>query len=260
MKATRPSFDDWMIRFQANLAWRWDLLRKADDELTAAEKERVASSVQAFQIGESSDGRHFKAKARAWADREGEPAYAETVEAFIAEENRHAAMLGAFMDRHGIPRVHAQWTDRIFRQIRRLSGIELCVRVLLAAELIAAVYYRALRDATNSPALAAICTRVLQDESHHIAYQCQAVAAFQRRRGPLARALVRQLYRLFMVGVIGVVWLEHRKVLAGGGYTPVRFAAEVYCVVEDALLMMEGRGDEVRARREAELIHQLMVR
>lgn len=260
MYGSRPVFEDWVHHFRANGARAWELMPEADDRLTAEERGRIASSIQAFQVGEGSDGAHFKAKARAWSEREEEPAYARTVGVFIGEENRHAAMLGAFMDRHGIPRVQGQWTDRIFRQIRRLWGIELCVRVLLAAELIATVYYRALRDATGSPALAAICTRILQDETHHIAYQCEALAAFQADRGPLRRAMVRHLYRVFMVGVIGVVWWEHRRVLAGGGYTPVRFAAEVCCAVEDALLMMEGRSDEVRARREAELIHQLMVR
>jgi hypothetical protein len=55
-------------------------------ELGAAERAAITSSIQAFQLGESSEGRNLICYARAWAARSGNSDYVEAIGLLIAEE------------------------------------------------------------------------------------------------------------------------------------------------------------------------------
>ena len=89
----------------------------------------------------------------------------------MKEEQRHSAYLLRFMQREGIPVSSKHWVDTVFRRLRVLGGLELALRVLVSAEIIAIPYYRALGAATQSPLLQAICATILQDEAAHLRFQ-----------------------------------------------------------------------------------------
>ncbi len=250
----------WVDHFLENREGAKGIPWDEDVPLTESERAAITSSIQTFQLGESSDGGHFIDLAQRWATESGDPAYGDAVRLFIAEENRHSELLGRFMDGQGIDRVQHQWSDRLFRWMRKRAGLELCIRVLIAAEIIAKVYYRALRDATLSPVLNGICTQILWDEAHHIAFQGSAIHRLQRQRSAPARWLAKCAYRGFMVGTIAVVWFEHGRALRAGHYTLVRFVGETLCELEDALLWMDGEWDTVQVRSDAELIDLLLLR
>ncbi|MGI9175549.1 MAG: hypothetical protein ACR2GR_09560 [Rhodothermales bacterium] len=96
---------DWRAYFEGNrerlLVLPWDApINLSDDEWTA-----VAWSVQQFQLGESSEGTHLRQRAEVYAARTADPAYAEAIELFITEEQRHARDLGRFLDRVGLERL-----------------------------------------------------------------------------------------------------------------------------------------------------------
>ena len=131
---------DWLKCFEANAA---EVLRPAAEAYTpmAVERTRIASSIQGFQIGEASEGRHLRAGAEEFARRTGNTDYPRAIACLIREENRHSAYLGAFMRHHGLPFAQAKWTDDVFRALRRGAGIELSLRVLVTAELVAVTYY-----------------------------------------------------------------------------------------------------------------------
>ncbi len=183
----------------------------------------IATSIAEFQLGESSEGRHLREYAAEYSRRSGDSDYVRAVGLFIAEENRHARTLGRFMDLAGIPRKRHTLVDRAFRQLRRLAGIELAISVLLTAEIIAQVYYRALRDATGCRILRAICRQILQDERVHVQFQAERLAILRYRRS-MASLMIRDvLHRMLMTGAILVVWCNHAKVFRHGGYTFRRF-------------------------------------
>jgi len=250
----------WVEYFRANRARTNPAMWEDGYTLTDEERRAISRSVGTFQLGESSSGEHFQRKADEFGFRSGDEAYGEAVRLFIAEENHHAYLLGEFMDRHRIPRLSSQWTDAIFRRLRKLADLELCIRVLVAAEIVAKVYYKALRDSTNSAALRQICTVILQDEVHHIVFQTTAVYRTQRRRSRLRRLLATVAYRFFMFVTILVVWKDHRGVLKQGRYSFTRFVGEVLCETEDALLLMNGEWDVVHVRADADLIDKLLLR
>src|SRR3954469_1861019 len=125
--------------------------------LTAAELQQVGPSIQQFQLGGLARRRRHKRRAASQPVLGTDPAFLPTLELFIAEEQGHSAMLGRFLDRERLPRLANNWLDAVFRRLRKLAGLDVCVTVLVTAEVLAMPFYRALRDATRSPLLRAIC-------------------------------------------------------------------------------------------------------
>ena len=85
-------------------------------------------------------------------------------------------------------------------------------------EVLAMVYYNALRRATGSRALREVCRQVLADEVPHVRFQCERLALLLRRRGRLGRRLAWLAHRLFFTVVVLLVWAGHRRALRAGGY------------------------------------------
>lgn len=188
-------------------------------ELTDDERRAVADSIRTFQLGETGEGRHFLEVARRHAEAIGDPLYVEAVAGLIAEEGRHAADLGRFLDLAGVPRKRRNWTDFVFRRLRHLSGLEACVTILLIAEWLAFVSYAALREATGSALLRAICRRILREEVAHVRFQGERLAILRRRRGPLGRRLTTFATRVLFLGTTAVVWWTHRRVFRRAGWS-----------------------------------------
>jgi hypothetical protein len=208
------NFTEWEIHFSNNQSHFRDIDFSAPDNFTEAEKRLTKSSLQQFQRGEHSEGKHLFAFARKVED----PAYLRCISLFIREEQTHARVLAKFMEKHGIARIRHHWVDGIFRWLRKIAGIENTVRVLLTAEIISKVYYAGLHNATNSVLLKRICRQILNDEDYHISFQCDTLNPFYHRKSWLAKFFVRLWHFTLMSGTIVIVWLHHRRVLKRGGY------------------------------------------
>src|SRR5206468_2670224 len=145
---------------------------------------------------------------------------------FFAEENRHAAYLARYLRHHGAEPICRSWTDFVFRRVRRLMGLEVLLSVLLTAELIGEVYYRAIRNATDCPALRAVCSQLLRDERMHVRFHVERFRFLRRGRWRLRTALQDGLWRSFFAATCLAVWLKHGRALRLGGYGFRRFRAE----------------------------------
>src|SRR5437870_3892829 len=96
---------EWVGYFRTNAA-RWRPIPwQRGAEVTSAHLAAVARSLQAWQLGETSDGRHLRAAAARYADRVGDTDYTEAIDLFIREEQRHGELLGRFLDLSGVGRV-----------------------------------------------------------------------------------------------------------------------------------------------------------
>jgi hypothetical protein len=181
------------------------------------EHDAVADSIAEFQLGESSEGKHLIAQARKYAKPTGDVAYPFTLGLFIAEEHRHARDLGRVLDLAGIPRASSSWPDTVFRWLRHRAGLELSIAVLLTAEIIAKVYYAALREATTSPVLRRLCDQICGDELAHVEFQSERLALLRRTRTPSAMRAIRLAHRIFFAGTCIVVWRHHGRAMRRGG-------------------------------------------
>ena len=222
MSATEPPKRDlsryWLDYFVANTTSLLEIPWERGAEITTAERRAIASSMQEFQLGESSEGRHLLRSAETFARRTSDPHYAEAMRLFIKEEQRHARDLGRFMDMAGIPRIRHTWPDRVFRRLRRLGGgLEVSISVLITAEIIAKVYYAALREATGSSVLRRLCDQILRDEDAHVRFQCDYLAVIRKDRRDWTLALTEALQRFLFFGTCLVVWKSHRRAIEQGG-------------------------------------------
>src|SRR5580704_8121648 len=169
-------------------------------KLSPTERRSIQHSIQQFQLGESSEGRRLLNRAREYSRATNDPDFAEALSLFVKEEQRHSAYLLRFMRAQGIPEVSSHWVDSVFRHLRVLAGLELSLRVLVTAEIIAVPYYTALGRSTASRLLRAISSRIVQDEAAHLKFQSSMLSRLGALRRPIVRRLISRLHRLFLVG------------------------------------------------------------
>ncbi len=207
-------FKKWYYYFKGNLD-HLDLINfHTAPCLTSYEKNIIWSSIQQFQKGENSEGKHLIQHAKNYNNEN----YLDTIKLFIKEEQMHARLLGEFMAIEKIPKIRSHWIDSGFRWIRNLMGLELSVTVLVTAEIIAAVYYQGLKAATNSGLLVQICNRLLKDETKHLEFQAYTIAHINQYKGYLHRSIKKYLHLGLVLATLLLVWLQHQKVLTNGGF------------------------------------------
>ncbi|MBD2767353.1 ferritin-like domain-containing protein [Hymenobacter sp. BT664] len=215
-----------------NLSW-YELYR-----LSPAEMRAVRSSLQTFQRGEGTGGDHLSALAARW----NEPGYAAAMRLFVQEEEGHAALLGRFMDQQGIPRLETHWLHEVFRSLGRPLGLEHMVRVMLTAEVVATVYYRALHQATFSGLLRQICHRILHDEEMHLVFHSLAIRQWEQGRSRVRAWLGRQFYRGLLAGTALVVYAVSRHTFRAGGYGLGRFVRAIVAEYTRVEQMQQPQG------------------
>ena len=238
-------FKIWKEYFRQNQNHFANIAFDGHECLSMEERSIISSSLQQFQKGESSEGRHLFAFAKQFED----PEYLECIRLFIREEQKHAAVLAAFMHKFQIPLIKGHWVDRVFRWLRKAGGIQNTVSILLIAEIIAKVYYRALHNATECDLLKKICLQILRDEEEHIRFQCDLLNKFHRRQSSLTNFLSGSFQLFLMTGTILVVWWYHRKVLKQGGYYSGRYFFETLSIFFEAGQQIKNRNSFTRKRK-----------
>jgi hypothetical protein len=213
-----PGLDIWLNHFEYHASALREVPPELPNLLTREEREAIADSIATFQLGEQSEGGTLLRAAQRFEQAHGVQGLARITELFILEEQHHARLIGTFMDAHGIPRKQQDWTDWIFRGTRKLAGYELCLHVLIAAELIGNVYYRALENATDCQRLRILCRMLVADELAHIGFESDVLLALRARKPPFLRWLIGAAHRAFLASVATVVWFTHHDVLSRAGY------------------------------------------
>jgi hypothetical protein len=209
----------WLNHFEHHALHARCVAHGLSDVLRPGERELIASSIATFQLGEQSEGRTLQRAAECFALERQVPHLPRIVELLIREEQRHAALLRTFMQDHLIPQKRIDWTDRIFRLVRRLAGLRLHVSVLICAELIGNIYYRALESVTDCERLKVLCRTIVSDELAHVGFESQLLFTLRAERAPWLRTLARSAHRMFFATTAAVVWLTHRRVLRRAGHS-----------------------------------------
>ena len=219
----RSSYEPWHRHFLQNRGGIDTLPWAAPQGLGAAERRLVGRSIQQFQLGEFARGRGFMRRASAHPVLALDPEWLPALQLFIAEEQEHSNILGRFLDRERIPRLEAHWLDGIFRRLRKLAGLELCAAVLVTAETLAIPFYQALRDATHSALLRAICVRILCDEAAHLKFQALTLGLIRRPLAKRERAIRSLGHTVLFHGTALLLWQQHCRVFHSAGWNFRRF-------------------------------------
>lgn len=232
---------DWTAYFHFNNQHLLFLDYSEKGGLSSEERKLITPSIQAFQLGEGSEGRHLKRAAKRFAERSGYQRYPEMMDCFIGEENRHSQILKKYMEIYGIPCVSHHALDTIFRFLRKGMGIEGEIMVLVTAEMIALSYYSALSAATHSKLLKTICSQMLQDEYMHVIFQSETLHRIYSHRNPRANKCMAVFRWGFMNTVLSLVWMKYRELFRRGGYSYVRFSRDCNsCLMESMRIARFG--------------------
>lgn len=229
----------WCDHFLRNRLAANDLAWDDSYRLSARESAAISASIQQFQLGEGSSGKRLLARGAEFAAHTGDLRFLSALRLFVREEQRHSRYLARFMRQQDICRTANHWVDRAFRGFRHLAGLELSLRVLCTAEIIAVPYYRALAVATKSPLLRAICLRILSDEADHLRYQSWMMAKLNRQRPITLQRVFETIHQFFLFGTCCIVWREHGRVFRAARYSFSKFVSESF--VEFAGLHLANR-------------------
>ncbi|MDP9082014.1 MAG: ferritin-like domain-containing protein [Bacteroidota bacterium] len=209
----------WIGHFKVNLLQKrinWD----QQPNITQNEINTILHSLQAWQLGETSEGRQLIAAAEKYALKTGEPEFVEATRLFIKEEQKHGNNLGTYLDRIGIPRIKKNWGDSLFRWVRHLNtSMESWTLAVIVVESTAQIFYQSLKDATGCGLLKEICTDILIDEAYHITYQTEHLAAIYYSKSTFSKNWRRSVYKCFFYCTSLLVWYANSRLFKAGGNT-----------------------------------------
>lgn len=209
----------WITHFKANAPQKridWS----AAPNITAGEIKTILPSLQAWQLGETSEGKHLIAASTKYAHKIGDTDYVDAVRLFIKEEQKHGNNLGRYLDEIDQPRIKQNWGDTLFRKIRYFNtSMEIWTLAVIVVESTAQVFYQALKDATRCNLLKQICTDILIDEAYHITFQTERLAIIYHGKSPFSKSWRKLVYKYFFYATSTLVWLAHHRLFTAGGNT-----------------------------------------
>ncbi|MBB5397063.1 ferritin-like domain-containing protein [Mucilaginibacter sp. AK015] len=180
--------DYWIRHFKENARHKrvnWTLA----PTITQDEIATVLPSLQAWQLGETSEGEHLIAASTRYAYRLGDPDYVDAVKLFIKEEQKHGYNLGRYIDKIGQKRIKHNWGDTLFRKVRYFNtSMEIWTLAVIVVESTAQIFYQALKHATGCRLLKEICTDILIDEAPHIVFQTERLAIIFEGKSAFSKA------------------------------------------------------------------------
>ena len=233
----------WITHFKANaleLRVNWELM----PALTTEEINTITASLQAWQLGETSEGKHLIAAATKYAHTIGDLAYIEAVKLFIKEEQKHGNNLGSYLDAIGVPRIKKDWGDSLFRKVRYYNtSMELWTLAVIVVESTAQIFYQALKDATNCALLKQICTDILIDEAYHITFQTERLAIIFDNKNGFSKWWRMVAYKYFFIATSSLVWFAHRRLFKAGGNTFATYSKKMDLKYAKTLKTITDRGE-----------------
>lgn len=185
--------------------------------LSEVEKKSILKSLQAWQLGETSEGKNLIEAATKHAKQLHDENYTNAIKLFIKEEQKHGNNLGRYIDLIGEKRIKKDWGDSLFRKARGLNThMEFWTIAVITVESTAQLFYQCLKDATNCKLLKQICTDILIDEAAHITFQTERLSLLFNVKNSFFRYFTYYFYTIFFYSTTLVVWLAHRKLFKAG--------------------------------------------
>lgn len=208
---------EWMEHFTNNAKHQridWSIA----PSISASEKKELVKSLQAWQLGETSEGSHLLKAATAYSKRIQDPYYPEAVKLFIKEEQKHGNNLGTYLDLIAVPRLKKNWGDTLFRKVRYFnSSMELWTIAVIIVESCAQLFYKSVKDGTQCELLKSICTDILQDEAPHVVFQSERLMLIFQGKNRFEKFICKNFYFLSFYTIILTVWLGHHQAFQAGG-------------------------------------------
>jgi diacylglycerol kinase len=207
----------WLHYFRQNLQQQrinWN----TTPTITPKESQPILPSLQAWQLGETSEGSQLVAASIRYAKKINDPYYTDAIRLFIKEEQKHGHNLGKYLDLINEERIQQNWGDSLFRSIRHLNNsMQWWTLTVITVECTAQIFYQCIKDASHCPLLKQICTDILIDEAPHIRFQQERLQQIYANKNSFNQWWSKQFYRVFYWCTTAVVWQAHQRAFKAGG-------------------------------------------
>ena len=208
---------EWIAYFKDNLTKQridWTLTPCISNE----ERATIIRSVQAWQLGETSDGANLIKASTLYAGQVKDADYVDAIKLFIKEEQKHGENLGKYLDAIGEKRLTRDWGDTLFRKVRYINtSMEIWTITVIIVESFAQLYYKSISNATSCLLLKQICEDILIDEAHHIRFQLERLCIITSARSEWMHQMIVSGYRMFFYVIFLAIWTGHGKAFQAGG-------------------------------------------
>jgi hypothetical protein len=219
----------WIEHFKAN-ALQKRINWNKPPSITQDEIALILPSLQAWQLGETSEGKHLIAASTKYAFKISNPLYIDAVKLFIKEEQKHGNNLGRYLDKIGKPRIKKNWGDTLFRKVRYFNtSMEIWTLAVIVVESTAQIFYQSLKDATGCVLLKSICTDILIDEAYHITFQTERLGIIYEGKSIYSKNWRRIAYKYFFYTTSCLVWFAHKSLFKAGGNTFESYLKKMRC-------------------------------
>ncbi len=213
-------WDSFLEHFQRNESVQESQKEITLPELESAQRDHLLRSLEIFRRGETGEGRilnQIELLSYYPVDQE----YRKSLRLFVAEEGRHARILGQIIkqlqgegDPSPLTQINSSESEnsisyRLFYRARGLMGVRLKLMVLLCAEIIGCESYEILSRALGNSKAGERLMEIRQDEEMHLRFHCQFFHLLGVR--PIFRKLWNMLYLPIALLACFTVILEHRK-------------------------------------------------
>lgn len=208
---------------------------------------KLVRSLEQFQLGDGGGPACLIAR-DAKAFRESSDEMQKLVDAWFAEEREHSRLLGEALKRYGGRPIQSHWSFTAFCASRKMLGVRFELQVLLLTEIVSTAYYRLMRRHTRDLPLKQMCSLILRDESGHVAFHLDRVAArLQEKRNPWWPA------QFWICGLLAgtMLWINHAAALKSLGARTSEFYGEIILEISRFLRRLERRTSEYKPTNEA---------
>ncbi len=170
----------------------------------------LCRSLAIFQCGEVGEGRIAREVdliELPGVDRE----YSLCVKLFVAEEGRHAAILGRTVQALGGKLLSQHNSASLFRELRRAFGFRFKIIILLLAEIVGRAYYLSIARLYPRSWLSPALGQIARDEAVHLVFHARFLALSSRRR--LDSAAAAAILFAITVAALAYTFVSHRRAL-----------------------------------------------
>ncbi|MCX4240986.1 ferritin-like domain-containing protein [Paraliomyxa miuraensis] len=202
-------------------------------EIPPSLRPALATSLARFQLGETGEGRivaDLRRKATAW---NLSPDYLEALRLFIAEEGRHASILGEAVRALGGRTQTRTWSADGFARVRRLGGPGFELLVLLAAEVAALSFYGLLAERLPAGPLREAIREIAADEVIHLRFHVEFLRTHLPAR--TTRRAVTAAWSPLGMSAGAVIAADHGATLGALGSSRREVLARAHELVGDTM-------------------------
>ncbi len=210
------NIDPWIARFARNQTRRPEPDWHAPITLRGPALHKLTRSLQQFQLGDGGGPAHLIA----WNRRSllaSDDGMRTLIDCWFREEKEHSRLLGAALERFGVPPIRSHWSFSLFCGVRRWLGVNFELQALLLTEIVSHVYYKMLHRQVDDVAVRGMCALIIRDEAGHIAFHRARLAAEAGRTGATYGRLWEASFRLRGLAAGTVLWISHGSALRANG-------------------------------------------